>query len=139
MRWFGRVMKGDAGYIGSRMLRMKLPGRRSWPMQRWFLSVVKALPIHKIIQPPFNTSPRGCINYTTASDVPSTSNTLACRLVLADRLLGNVFTWCALLVGNSQLRPINKLSFEVKANYITLRRWRASESCTRLSHQNLPR
>lgn len=41
-RWFGRVMKKDSGYIGQRMLEIKLPGRsRRGRPRSGFMDVVK--------------------------------------------------------------------------------------------------
>ena len=30
LRWYGRILRKDDGYIGRRMLRMELPGKRKW-------------------------------------------------------------------------------------------------------------
>ena len=41
LRWFGRVLRNDDGYIGRRMLRMELPGKRKrgWPKGRFIVVV----------------------------------------------------------------------------------------------------
>ncbi|PME06485.1 hypothetical protein A8A06_13560 [Escherichia coli] len=42
LRWFGHVQRRDSGYIGQRMLKMELPGRRRRGRpQRRFMDVVK--------------------------------------------------------------------------------------------------
>ena len=41
-RWYGHVRRKDDGYIGRRMLRMELPGKRKWGRPKWrFMDVVK--------------------------------------------------------------------------------------------------
>ena len=30
LRWYGHLRRKDDGYIGRRMLRMELPGKRKW-------------------------------------------------------------------------------------------------------------
>ena len=42
LRWYGHVLRKDDGYIGRRMLRMELPGKRKWGRpKRRFMDVVK--------------------------------------------------------------------------------------------------
>ena len=37
LRWYGHLRRKDDGYIGRRMLRMELPGKRKrgWPKRRF--------------------------------------------------------------------------------------------------------
>ena len=42
LRWYGHLRRKDDGYIGKRMLRMELPGKRKGGRpKRWFMDVVK--------------------------------------------------------------------------------------------------
>ena len=42
LRWYGHVLRKDDGYIGRRVLRMKLPGKKKWGRpKRRFMDVVK--------------------------------------------------------------------------------------------------
>ena len=42
LRWYGHVLRKDDGYIGRRMPRMELPGKRKWGKpKRRFMDVVK--------------------------------------------------------------------------------------------------
>ena len=42
LRWYGHVLRKDDGYIGRRMLRMELPGKRKRGRpKRRFMDVVK--------------------------------------------------------------------------------------------------
>ena len=42
LRWYGHVLRKDDGYIGRRMLRMELPGKRKQGRpKRRFMDVVK--------------------------------------------------------------------------------------------------
>ena len=40
LRWYGHIRRKDDGYIGRRMLRMELPGKRKWGRpERRFMDV----------------------------------------------------------------------------------------------------
>ena len=42
LRWFGHVRRKYDGYIGRRMLRMELPGKRKQGrLKGWFMDVVR--------------------------------------------------------------------------------------------------
>ena len=42
LRWYGHLQRKDDGYIGRRMLRMELPGKRKWGRpKRRLMDVVK--------------------------------------------------------------------------------------------------
>ena len=42
LRWYGHVLRKDDGYIGRRVLRMELPGKKKWGRpKRRFMDVVK--------------------------------------------------------------------------------------------------
>ena len=41
LRWYGHVMKRDQEYVGRKMIKIELPGRRRGRPKRRFLDVVK--------------------------------------------------------------------------------------------------
>ena len=82
LRWYGHLRRKDDGYIGRRMLRMELPGKRKRGRpKRRFMDVVKQDMAEVEVTEEVNTRPRFIIHcpYGCITPVHATRDLGSCR------------------------------------------------------------